>query len=1218
MRTSVRVSASVGLLLILSGAALAAERVSLNGEWEVLRSSSESPLELTGEFQPVTIPGVFDPQDRRFAWCRRQFPVPEHWRGRRLFLHFGGVRFTPVVYVNGEEAGRHWGAWEPFALDVTDLCEAGGENELLMRVAADVPAFLEAGVPYKPDWGPVQRVRDKVLVPMGFVFTNYAAVWDDVMLVARADVYVDDVTVVTSVREASITVTVDLRNAATAARQVDVGARVMDGESLALDLGQETVTVPAASAARVTLHRPWPEPKLWQPDAPHLYHLDVHASSGGQDLDSERVRFGFREFWTDGPRFVLNGTPVNFLGTSRPGLPELLSREDVERTYASIREANCRAVRLHANVWPEVWLDVADEIGMLVVEESSYWCCTDQYAVAEPAFWDNFLAHWRAIVRRGRNHPSVVMYSIENELLLCAGPLEPENTRLWDLQKRLAEMGRTVKEMSPTRPIMFDGDDDPKGVADVVNLHYPREPRRHHLWPNDAYWLPGPTVVDNYPRQKWSWDRRKPLYVGEFQFNNARSTGRLFFGDEVYADPALWDVAGATAWRMQIEAFRAQDVPGMCPWTMWQEGFEGPYFEAVERAYEPNAAIVKEYDARFCSGEEVQRTVNLYNDTMHAADLVLQWRLADVAGGEQTVHARAGERTELSVALPMPVAAGPTAAPLRLTVLSGGEPVYEATHDYWVCPRRSPRFGLGPDVCLAVLAGDGVAERFLRSGGLDPLVLTHPSEIANSGADLLVVEAHALDPFAEAKALPVVGGRSGGPIVDFAQAGGRAIILEQGAYPPTLVPATLTGRKATTAFARSKSARDFVGGREGFYRFWRGDNVVCRNAIRRPARGACRVMVDAAGGRGLEDVLLMDMPVGAGRIALCQLAVSEKLGSEPAAAMVLEGLVREAARPGPATKPLAVLGLDAENRADLEATGVVLEDVADGRGTVRPQDHCALLSAGSLSPALERAAELRDYVADGGCVVLHGVPEDEEKRLAELLEGYVALDAAEPGTRPLIAAPDPLTDGLANGDLQWRSGEAPLLTVTTAGEAGVPLEVLLKPAALVKVKNGAGWWVIDQVDWDGRVADSQEPARYLCTLLANLGAEFRRDTGRLSIQASELTAFSGDVSGWGESLVLRTTGSVGATFRCAQEGHYVFAFIGGARRGRGEPDVRLLLDGVELSAEPEQAADRGTLAAARARLTEGEHTVVLEFTRDPEAQEGRGGLWLRSFQVAAE
>ncbi len=1195
MRTATYACVLVGFCLLAPALAGAAERVSLNGQWEVQRSEAQTPDGLTGEYKAITIPGVFDAHDRRFAWCRRSFTVPQAWRGKHVFVHFDGVRYAPVVYVNGKVAGSYWGAWEPFEFDVTDLCNFGGKNELMLRISADVQPYLDAGIAFKPDWTLVQRIRDKVVVPMGFVFTSFAAIWDDVTLEARPDVYVDDVTVVTSVRQKTITVKAAVRNLDKTARDVEVGARAMDGAEVALDLGGQTTSVEPGRTTTFTFRRPWPDPKLWQPDSPHLYTMHVGLRAGA-DHDGSDTRFGFREVWVDGDRLLLNGVRVNLLGTARPGMSELFTREQVQHTMDVFRDANCRAIRLHANVWPKLWLDVADETGMLIIEEGAYWCCTDQYATEDPAFYDNFRKHWAGLIRRDKNHPSVVVHSIENELLLCAGPVEPDNKRLWDLEEGLADIGRYVKRLDPTRPIMFNGDDDPGGVADIVDLHYPHEPGRHALWPNEAYWLDGPTVIDNYPRNEWSWDKSKPLSVGEFQYNTGRRSAYMLFGDAYAADPQLADVAQGVTWRMQVEAFRAQDVAAMCPYTPWEanEMAEGPQLAAVRQAFEPNAAFVKEYDAHFFGGETVERTVDVYNDTMRAANLTLGWRMGDGPSGEVPVSLPPGEHKEVTLEMPMPAVKEVTAAPLTLTVTNGGKVVYEAEHPYWVCPRRAPDFGLAPATKVAVLKGDGRAEAYLRSGGVEPAILSDPAQIAGCGADVLVVEAHALDRLPAAD-VPVVGSKSGGPLVDFALAGGRAIVLEQDAYAPDIVPARLTGRPTNIAFARSQLGRRLSGGRVGWFQFWRGANLVSHNTIAKPSQGSFCVAVDAGGRGGLEDALLVAMPFGAGGITLCQLAVSEKLDTEPAAGSLLQGLVNQANAAVRGRRPVGLLGMDDDAQAEVGALGVVAFDVTDSFDATRHDDNGFVLA---YAPAAhEHAQRLRGYVQSGGTVVLHGA--QDAAKLSELIGRQAALREPEEGARLLLAGPDALTDGLSHADVQRLSGGV----VTVAGG-----QALLQPASLVRVPDGRGCWIIDQVDWTGRTAGSAQAARYVSALLTNLGALFLPPLGRVVIPGTDLVGEGAEVSRYGDTVMLRASGTLGVTVRCASAGSYVFEVAGGrGRRSTGRPQVRLLLDGAAL----EEAGEGGALLTCRGAMSEGEHKLTLEYTAPEGAPQGGYGSALR-------
>ncbi|MFW6189921.1 MAG: glycoside hydrolase family 2 TIM barrel-domain containing protein [Planctomycetota bacterium] len=871
----------------VSARAGGAETISLNGPWRLQRNDRPSPESLADEWREESVPSVLYQQPDRYSWYRRRFQVPGSWRGRHVFLRFGGVRFAPRIWVNGREAGGHWGGWEPFELDVTEMVRFGEPNVVTVRVS-DARGVIKGEAPFRRHWDIVQEVDRRVTAPVGF-HPDWPAIWGDVELVARPDLYIRDVAVRTSVERGELTVRVAVSNLAEAGRAVSLEGSVLDGEHVALSLGPNEAQLAAGAASEVVLRRDWPDPRPWSPRDPHLYRLRLHLRGSEGERDSRTVRFGFREFRVDGTKLVLNGTPVNFLATSRPGMPQLHTRAEIEETYRRVKAANCVAVRLHAQVWPELWLEVADEMGVLVVEESAVWCRSRNYALDDPVFWERFREHWRRLVRRDRNHPSVVMYSIENELMLC-NPHDPEST-----ERRLAELGRFVKELDPTRPIMFDGDLDPGGVADVLNLHYPHEFPRHQLYPDTAYWLERPTRLDNYPRRVWEWDRRKPLYIGEFlhsHFDRAEPY-TLLVGREAFEGQRARDRAKARAWEMQIKAYRAAGVAGTCPWTLWQSGFREPFMGAVQRAYEPNGAFVREYDRRFYAGERVERTIDLYNDTMEPAELELHWQLDDrTRGAVRNLHMRPAEHRRLRVEVPMPEVDALERRDFTITVLNDGEPAYEGTHDYWISPRGSQRFDLPAHLSVAVLRSGGAALRFLREAGLEATVLGGLAQVEAGAADLLVVEAGALGQTGQA---PVVGSPDADRLARFAEAGGTVIVLEQAADPLGALPLALTHGPATMAFAAPGAGR-VLSAPEGWFRFWRGDHYVGRRSYARPERPGL-VLVEAGGRGGLEKVLLAEVPTDAGRFYLCQLLVGQKLRTEPAAARLLADLVRAAARP---------------------------------------------------------------------------------------------------------------------------------------------------------------------------------------------------------------------------------------------------------------------------------------------------------------------------------
>ena len=128
---------------------------------------------------------------------------------------------------------------------------------------------------------------------------------------------------------------------------------------------------------------------------------------------------------------------------------------------------------------------VADELGVLVVEECAVWCDPRAYKLSDSAFWTNYSRHLSAAVKRDRNHP----------FDQCSGAWRTKSSTAVAssaysaTEAQLAAMGRVVKSVDPTRPITYEADLDPGGVADALGLHYPHEYPDYQVWPNAAWWM---------------------------------------------------------------------------------------------------------------------------------------------------------------------------------------------------------------------------------------------------------------------------------------------------------------------------------------------------------------------------------------------------------------------------------------------------------------------------------------------------------------------------------------------------------------------------------------------------------------------------------------------------------------------------------------------------------------------------------------------------------
>lgn len=995
------------------------QSVSLDGEWQLYRGA-EPVLPSSATWQTTQVPLLENQVDQQpYLWYRRTLRVPQEWTGQRLFLRFEAVRFVSEVYVDGKKVGGHYGGWEPFEVELTGVCRPGHEHQLLVRVQ-DVTGVCRAEVePTKKGRGLrlADQLKDAVMAPIGSQSTR-VGIWQATSLVARNELYVEDVFVQTSVRRQEIRAEVTVRNLGHEQRTVQCAAVVEGGVSFK----PADVTVPGGASKTVTLVQAWPKARLWCPADPHLYQLVTILRAAGRPMDRASTRFGFREFWTDGPEMLLNGVPMKFLATAghpRGNLDGDLSKQGAIDLFRRIREAGCVAMRLHANVWPRAWYEAADEVGMPVILESALFCWARAYALTQDEFWKNYHQHLAAVIRAHRNHPAIVMISLENEILHCGGEQAVPGT-----VRRLAEAGRLVKALDPTRPILYDGDDDPEGVADVVNLHYPLDFNKQNLWPNVAYWLNSGMEVACYPRTFWKWDRKKPLYLGEFlhiQHYTVADPYSTLLGDDAYRGHGeAMARAKALAWEMQIEAYRAEGLSGMCPWTLLETGpfpnDENPRYLAVKRAYEKNAAFVRQYDSRFYAGEEVQRTIHLYNDTPAKARLRCEWQWArgpQVDGrGEQTVElGPAGSRC-FAVHVRMPQVERETALTLTIRVHNGEKKAFEREWSYRVFPRRPLSVPSGLHVAVFGELPSGLGT-MLREAGVTLATMDSLDRPPQEG--VVLVAPHALDKIASSDRPPVAG--QSHALEAFVAQGGSLVVLEQDRYPDA-IPASLVERGCTIAFRRSGDERLMAGLGDRDFRFWRGDHVVARKTIHKPSAGRFRALVDSGGPAGLVYLPLLEMVSGRGRYLLCQLAVGEKLGSEPVAQRVLENLLAVASQPVAAPARLGVaqdkLALD----ASLTEIGAEWTDLSGRLDKTDLSAYQVLLLEADSAETAAAQKKIAAWIRAGGRAIIHGATPAGFARLAPLLPEPMAL---QPATSPPvnIAQWDAAIDGLTNQELYW-------------------------------------------------------------------------------------------------------------------------------------------------------------------------------------------------------
>lgn len=388
---------------------------------------------------------------RSASWYRKVLSIPLLPGDARYLLAFEGVNMRCRVYVNGRDVGGHDGGYIGFEVDITPAVRRGVQNEISVRADNSI---------------------DRELIPsQKSDFFLYGGITRDVWLKTVPASYIRRVHVLTPrvrASDAATQVVVAVQKAGAGGAAATVEAVLVDPE------GREVTRRAVAATLRqgeqeIRLDLPLvQQPSLWSPDRPSLY--TVRVSLGGKQLVSHTVteRFGYRwyEFKEHGP-FLLNGNRVLLRGTHRHedfagmgnAMPDSLHRRDMQM----IKDMGGNFVRLaHYPQDPEVYR-ACDELGIIVWDELP-WC---RGGVGDAAWKANARRLLLEMIDQNRNHPSIVFWSLGNELYWL--PDYPRGGDIDSLRSFFAELKVLATKADPSRMTAsrkFNGGED---IPDVFS-----------------------------------------------------------------------------------------------------------------------------------------------------------------------------------------------------------------------------------------------------------------------------------------------------------------------------------------------------------------------------------------------------------------------------------------------------------------------------------------------------------------------------------------------------------------------------------------------------------------------------------------------------------------------------------------------------------------------------------------------------------------------------
>ena len=362
---------------------------------------------------------TFDWRKTQSGWYREYFDLPENIEGKHFEIDFDAIAKAADIWLNGVHVGAHTGMFGEVRCDVTGAARPGS-NVLTVRCVA-MPSEFEHGTGKVKGVAVTVEVNDKMLnsLPHHIIANasggGVGGIWQPVKLVITPPVAVNDLFIKPALDGLSFDVGV--RNGSATAQEAALTYQISsasDRSVLYSGSGAQPIPVPANGTVTATINTPKLHPKLWTPESPNLYRLEITLTAGDKRVDRYSERFGFRTFTVSGSRLLLNGRPYWLRGGNH--IPTGLRPNDAEVARKFIQlahDGNVRVTRTTGSPLTEAWADVADEVGLGVSFEGIWPWMMLEGPPPDKALLDIWRQEWTDLIRKYRNHPSVLIWTVK-------------------------------------------------------------------------------------------------------------------------------------------------------------------------------------------------------------------------------------------------------------------------------------------------------------------------------------------------------------------------------------------------------------------------------------------------------------------------------------------------------------------------------------------------------------------------------------------------------------------------------------------------------------------------------------------------------------------------------------------------------------------------------------------------------------------------------------
>lgn len=432
--------------------------LNLNGLWDYAITKKDAPLPKTFDGK-ILVPFAIESslsgvgktvKADQSLWYERKFQIPEDWKGKNVLLNFGAVDWKAEVFVNGNKIGEHTGGYTPFSFNITKNLK-DGENSLAVRVWDSTGNGLPRG----------KQIEN----PRGIFYTSVSGIWQTVWLEPVSASHISGLKITPDLDSSSFDIKVDSDDkSATATIKV-------------LDNGK--VVAQTTAAANKTANIPVKNPKLWWPNSPFLYDLEITLSNkGGEQVDSVKSYAAMRKFSIakhgrfGGVDFTLNNKKFFTFGPLDQGWwPDGLYtaptdealKFDIQRT----KDLGFNSIRKHVKVEPARWYTHCDRLGMVVWQdmpsmfgEGDGWqprgFFQGEERTVSKKFEETYRKEWKEIMESLHSYPCIAIWVPFNEA--------------WG-QFKTKEITEWTKSMDPSRLVNSASGGNYFDCGDIVDSH---------------------------------------------------------------------------------------------------------------------------------------------------------------------------------------------------------------------------------------------------------------------------------------------------------------------------------------------------------------------------------------------------------------------------------------------------------------------------------------------------------------------------------------------------------------------------------------------------------------------------------------------------------------------------------------------------------------------------------------------------------------------------